>query len=147
MRNNKLVISWIMNSVSKEISTSVMFTESAYEIWNDLKDWFQQSSSPRIFQIRHDLVNLSQNQDSVGLYFTKLKSLSEEVIIFRPHYTCNKCTCDGVQKIEKYFQNEHIMNFLMGLNDSFAQTRGQILLIYPFPSINRVFSLIAQEEK
>lgn len=39
------------------------------------------------------------------------------------------------------------MNFLMGLNDSFSQTRGQILLMDPLPSINRVFSLIVQEEK
>lgn len=34
-----------------------------------------------------------------------------------------------------------------GLNESFSQTRGQILLMDPLPSINRVFSLLAQEEK
>lgn len=39
------------------------------------------------------------------------------------------------------------MNFLMGLNESFSQSRGQILLMDPLPSINRVFSLMAQEEK
>lgn len=32
MRNNVLVVSWILNSVSKDISTSNMFTESAYGI-------------------------------------------------------------------------------------------------------------------
>lgn len=63
MRNNKLVISWILNSVSKEISASIMFTKSAHDIWNDLKDRFQQSNGPRIFQIRRKLVNLSQNQE------------------------------------------------------------------------------------
>jgi hypothetical protein len=35
----------------------------------------------------------------------------------------------------------------MGLNDSFAQIRGQILLIDPLPSINKVFSLVIQEER
>lgn len=39
------------------------------------------------------------------------------------------------------------MNFLMGLNDSFSHTRGQILMMDPMPTINRVFSLVAQEEK
>jgi len=34
----------------------------------------------------------------------------------------------------------------MGLNDSFSNIRGQILLIDPLPSINKVFSLIVQEE-
>ena len=38
------------------------------------------------------------------------------------------------------------MSFLMRLNDSFAQVRGQLLLIDPLPSINKVFSLISQEE-
>lgn len=147
IRNNKLVISWILNSVSKEISTSIMFTENAHDIWKDLQERFQQSNGPRIFQIRREIVNLNQNQDSIGIYFTKLKSLTEELVNFRPHCTCNKCDCNGVQEIEKYFQTEYIMNFLMGLNDSFSQTRGQILLMDPLPSINRVFSLVAQEEK
>nr|KYP68907.1 Retrovirus-related Pol polyprotein from transposon TNT 1-94 [Cajanus cajan] len=38
------------------------------------------------------------------------------------------------------------MSFLMGINDSFSQTRGQILLSDPLPSIGNVFSLILQEE-
>lgn len=49
--------------------------------------------------------------------------------------------------MEKYFQSEHVMNFLMGLNESFSQIRGQILLQDPFPQINKVFSLVVQEER
>ena len=39
------------------------------------------------------------------------------------------------------------MSFLMGLNDSYAQVRGQLLLMDPLPPINKVFSLITQEER
>lgn len=39
------------------------------------------------------------------------------------------------------------MTFLMGLNDSYAQVRGQILFTETLPPINNVFSLIIQEEK
>lgn len=35
----------------------------------------------------------------------------------------------------------------MGLHESFAHIRGQILLMDPIPSVNHVFSLIIQEEK
>jgi hypothetical protein len=35
----------------------------------------------------------------------------------------------------------------MGLNESFAPVRGQILLMDPMPPINKVFSLIRQEER
>nr|KAJ0224138.1 hypothetical protein LSAT_V11C200080370 [Lactuca sativa] len=37
MRNNQLVISWILNLVSTEISTNIMFTNSAHKLWDDLK--------------------------------------------------------------------------------------------------------------
>ena len=35
----------------------------------------------------------------------------------------------------------------MGLDESYSHTRGQILLMQPIPPINKVFSLILQEEK
>ena len=34
----------------------------------------------------------------------------------------------------------------MGLNDSYAQVRGQLLLMDPIPPINKVFALVTQEE-
>ena len=38
-------------------------------------------------------------------------------------------------------------HFLMGLNDSYGNLIGQILLIEPFLSLSKVCSLILQEEK
>ena len=38
------------------------------------------------------------------------------------------------------------MQFLMGLSESFAQIKGQILLMEPIPQINKVYSLLIQEE-
>ena len=81
IRNNNIVISWILNSMSKDISASIIFSNSASEIWNDLCDRFQQSNGPRIFQLRRELLNHSQNQQSVSVYFTQLKSL-----MGRTHY-------------------------------------------------------------
>ncbi|XP_073020945.1 uncharacterized protein [Primulina eburnea] len=146
-RNNNIVVSWILNSVSKEISASILFAESAAEIWQDLKERFQQSNGPRVFQLKRDLINLRQEQDSVSVYFTKLKTLWEELTSFRPMCNCGKCTCEGVKKLDEYFHMDYTMAFLMGLNDSLAQVRSQILLIDPIPPINRVFSLIVQEER
>ena len=138
-RNNNMVISWILNSVSKEISASIIFSETASDIWLDLKDRFQQSNGPRIFQLRRDLINLHQDQDSVSVYFTKMKALWEELSNFRPNCSCGKCTCGGVKELTNFYQNEYIMTFLMGLNDSFSQVRGQMLLMDPLPAINKVF--------
>lgn len=35
----------------------------------------------------------------------------------------------------------------MELNDNYAQIRGQIMLMEPIPSVNRIFSLLIQEER
>ena len=147
IRNNNMVISWILNSVSKEISSSVMFSESAMEVWVDLRERFQQSNGPRIFQLRRDLINLSQDQNSVVTYFTKLKTIWEELNNFRPNCSCGQCTCGGVKEMNSFLHSEYVMTFLMGLNESFTQTQGQVLLMDPLPSINKVFSLIVQEER
>ncbi|KAA8523936.1 hypothetical protein F0562_010359 [Nyssa sinensis] len=147
IRNNNIVISWILNSVSKEISASIIFAASAREIWLDLRDRFQQRNGPRIFQLKRELMNLRQEQSSVSIYFTKLKTIWEELSNSRPNCSCGKCSCGGVKNLNDHHQMEYIMSFLMGLDDSFSQVRGQLLLMDPMPPINRVFSLIVQEEQ
>ena len=59
MRNNNIVISWILNAVSKEIVPTIVAYSSASEIWSDLKDRFQQRNGPRLFQIQKELMSLN----------------------------------------------------------------------------------------
>ncbi|XP_058010323.1 uncharacterized protein LOC131183772 [Hevea brasiliensis] len=49
----------------------------------------------------------------------------------------NLCTCDAITKIKGY---------LKGLNDQYFTVRSQIMMIEPFSSINKVFSLVIQQE-
>lgn len=145
IRNSTMVFSWILNSVSKSIQSSVLYFSSAKEIWDELKNRFQQSNGPRLFQIRLDLANLSQSDMTIVDYYTKVKSLWDELVTFRPSCTCGTCNCVGTQSLNSYFQAECVMNFLMGLNESYHHIRSQILLLDPIPPINRVFSLLVQE--
>ena len=39
------------------------------------------------------------------------------------------------------------MSFLMGLNETYAAVRGQILIMDPVPPLSKVFSLLLQDEK
>lgn len=136
IRNNNIIISWILNAVSKEISGSIIYLETAAEMWKELRERFQQSNGPRIFQIKRNLMNLNQGQDNVSTYYTKFKMLWEEL----SNYS-TLCTCNVAKDLEQ------TMSFLMGLNDSYAQLRGQVLLMDPIPSVNRIFSLVIQEER
>lgn len=72
IHNNDIVISWILNSESKEISASVKYSESAHKVWIYLKECYQDMNGPRIFQLRRELMNQTQGQLFVSTYFTKL---------------------------------------------------------------------------
>jgi hypothetical protein len=52
-----------------------------------------------------------------------------------------------MRQVFENYQQACLMQFLMDLNESFTQVRGQILLMDPMPNIDRVFSLIRQEER
>ncbi|KAL5557208.1 hypothetical protein UlMin_039444 [Ulmus minor] len=67
-----------------------------------------------------------------------------EAIDFRPLPTCD---CGGMKALMEYQQQEYVLQFLMGLNESYAQIRAQILMQDSFPPINKVFSLVVQEER
>ncbi|KHN19117.1 hypothetical protein glysoja_036233, partial [Glycine soja] len=142
-RANNVVISWLYNSVSKEIITNILFANTAKEIWDDLKTRFSRKNGPRIFQLKHQLMSLQQGTDDISTYYTKLKSIREELTSYKPTFPC---TCEGLQQLQTHNESEYVMSFLMGLNDSFSQIRGQILISDPLPSIGNVFSLILQEE-
>ncbi|KAA8518376.1 hypothetical protein F0562_015741 [Nyssa sinensis] len=66
-RCNNMVLSWILNSVSKDLAASIIFIDTAAAVWKDLKERFSQSNAPRIFQLQQAISSLSQNQQSVLL--------------------------------------------------------------------------------
>jgi hypothetical protein len=72
---NNMVKSWLLNSISKEISHSIIYCKHACDVWEDLKARFSQVDGPRMFQLEQDIFNLVQGTISVATYFTKLKSL------------------------------------------------------------------------
>lgn len=143
-RRNDMVASWILNSVSKQLAKSVLYIDSVVGIWKDLNDRFFQGNGPQIFQIQKSIVSLSQGQDIVSTYFTNLKGLWEELSNYKQNLVCS---CSTAKLLVESYHQECIMQFLMELIDSYSQLRGQILLIEPLPSINKVFSLVVQNER
>jgi len=49
--------------------------------------------------------------------------------------------------VSKYKAQDQIIKFLRGLNDNYLTVRTQILLMDPLPSLNRVCSLVTQQER
>ncbi|KAL5579671.1 hypothetical protein UlMin_012113 [Ulmus minor] len=143
-RCNSMVMSWILHAISREIANSVIYIDNAEDMWNNFHDRFHQNNGPIVFQIKQLLNVLYQGSDEVSTYFTKLKTLWDELRDFRPLPACD---CGGMKALMEYQQQEYVLQFLMGLNESYAHIRAQILMQDPFPPINKVFSLVVQEER
>ena len=141
---NDIVSSWLLNSISKDLTESIIYCDSAASMWSDLKSRFLHGNGPRIFQLKREIATFHQGNLTVTQYFSKIKTLWAELSCYKPNFVCN---CGGYGPMQDFFQREYVMSFLMGLDESFSSIRGQILAMEPLPDINKAFSLVVQEEK
>lgn len=88
IRNNSIVSSWILNSVSKDMVATLLYCPSAAAIWTNLRNRFAQQNGPKIYKLLKELSNVSQGDLSVHGYFTKHKTIWEEISDFRPVCNC-----------------------------------------------------------
>ncbi|XP_042954528.1 uncharacterized protein LOC122290924 [Carya illinoinensis] len=144
IRCNDIVFSWFKNSLSKMVASSILYMTTAADVWKDLHERFSQSNRHKVFQLRKALSVHNQENSSVIDYFTELKSLWNELLSFKPIPACG---FTSMKTLIDDHEEQYVMQFLIGLNDSYSHIRGQVLLMDLLPSINNVFSLILQEEK
>ena len=83
-RCNLMVISWIMKTVNTQIAQSIVYIENARELWKDLRERFSKGYHFRISYLLQELHSIRQGERDVTKFFTKLKTLWEELKSLRP---------------------------------------------------------------
>jgi hypothetical protein len=86
--SNNLVLSWLMNSIAKDICSSLLYFKTAFDIWEELRVRYLRSDGPRVFSLEKSLSSISQNSKSVIEYFREFKALWDEYISYRPIPNC-----------------------------------------------------------
>ncbi|MCH79569.1 hypothetical protein A2U01_0000320 [Trifolium medium] len=143
-----MLMSWLNNSVEPEISQSILWLDSASEIWQDLKDRFSQGDVFRISDLQEEIFSLKQGGSTISTYYTKMKKLWQEFDNYRP-IPESSCTdnCAAIAKMKSYRDSDQVIRFLKGLNEQYHVVRAQIMLMDPLPNITRVYSLLVQQER
>ena len=72
---NCFVLAWIMNTVSKELLSGIMYADDATTVWKDLKERFDKIDGSRIYQLHREICTIHQGDSTVSNYFTKLRLL------------------------------------------------------------------------
>ncbi|KAF5465955.1 hypothetical protein F2P56_015918 [Juglans regia] len=143
-RCNDMIIAWTQHSISFEQRSTIAHANTVANVWNDLRGRFSIQNAPHIFQLTKAISSLVQDVDYVSIYYNTLKSYWDELEIYEP---MPLCTCGSVKILTDYNHRSKVMQFLMGLQDSYDSIRAQMLLYDSLPTLNRVLSLIQQEER
>ncbi|KAH0771720.1 hypothetical protein KY290_015701 [Solanum tuberosum] len=147
-RTNNMVTSWLLNSLSKEIAESVIYSKIAEALWKDLEDHFGQPNRANLYHLQKELNDLVQGSNDIARYYTRLKGLWDELDLLNTKNCCScTCTYGGKNVSSKALQDERLILFLMGLNNAYSPVRSNILMINPLPSVSLAYSLIMQDEK
>ncbi|XP_055834507.1 uncharacterized protein LOC129903053 [Solanum dulcamara] len=142
-RVNAIVLSWLMNSVSKSLLSGIAFASNASSVWTDLQERFDRVDGSRTYSLHKEIATLQQGTVSVSTYYTKLKALWDEFEVLVPSPCCN---CEKSRGFVAHMNRQKLYQFLMGLNDTYHQARSQILMIDHLPNINQAYAMIVGDE-
>lgn len=128
---NDLVISWIHGNVSENIKRSILFINSAHEIWKQLERRFQLSNGARKYKLNKELFTISQNKLKINEYYTAISSLWEEIDSMNLLPVVTTVARDVtvlLRAIETQKEEARLFVFLNGLDDSYGALRSQLLM-------------------
>ncbi|XP_074328450.1 uncharacterized protein LOC141666359 [Apium graveolens] len=78
-RCNSMLISWLLGVLSQNIARSVLYFQSAREIWLNLEERYGQASGASLFELQQALHEIKQGQDYISAYYTKIKMLWDQL--------------------------------------------------------------------
>ncbi|XP_060200785.1 uncharacterized protein LOC132629061 [Lycium barbarum] len=106
-RCNDLTVSWLTNSLTRDISRSVEYSEFAKDIWNELEERYGKTDGAKKIYLKKKLAHISQGSlDSaswsldIAAYFNKIKQLWDEICSLSASHL-PVCTCGGNKKAEE----------------------------------------------
>ncbi|GJW82025.1 putative RNA-directed DNA polymerase [Tanacetum coccineum] len=140
---NSIVLSWLLNSVSRELFLGQIFSDNAFEVWAELKETYDKLDGSITFILLQKIHNFKQGELTVSKYYLKLNSLWREFDIMTK---LPKCSCATRDDVSKHNQLIKLMQFLMGLNDVFQPIKSSLLARVTLPDVKDAFAIISREE-
>lgn len=133
-----MLISWILNTVSKHIWNNLNFINSTSKLWMELQEHYAHI----------DIVHLKQENYTVEVYNHELNSLWDEFdALEAPNLCLCLCNCVNGRINGERDQRKRLIQFLMGLDECYSNIKGQILLRQQLPTVVKAYTMVRQEEK
>lgn len=146
---NNMVISWLHNNICDSIKKSILFINSAADVWKLLEQRFQLTNGSRKYKLNKDLFSIKQNGSTLVEYYTSISTIWEEIDAMNVLPVIGTLTGEVTEfltALEVQKQELRLFQFLNGLDESYASQRSQILMSIPLPTVAMACSVIQQEE-
>ncbi|CAM8898163.1 unnamed protein product [Rhodiola kirilowii] len=146
-RCNDVIMSWLLCSVSPDVTGQILDSLDVANAWNCVHMMYAGSNLSRKFALQQEVANLMQGTMTVAKYFEVLCGLWRELDAMRERRGCSLFdNCVRCQDSARENQENKVMKFLMGLNESLAQIRTHILALEKLPALNVVFDRVPNHE-
>ncbi|KAH9646728.1 retrovirus-related pol polyprotein from transposon RE1 [Citrus sinensis] len=80
-RQDQLLLSWLMSSISVEILSLVVNSNSSNELWTNIEEQFGSETGAKKVHLKMLLNNLKKGSMTITEYFSKLKAVSDELAL------------------------------------------------------------------
>ncbi|XP_072054303.1 uncharacterized protein [Arachis hypogaea] len=111
---------------SMSMENDVIWNENACDMWNELEHRYHQGDIFRVAELEEKMYTTRQGDLSITAYFTKLRTIWEEIEAFLPIPKClcgSECVC-GLGTVRKYRTQRQLVRLLRGLiNDEYSTVR------------------------
>ena len=58
---NTMVLSWLINSMHIDVSSGIMYCDTAREMWIELKNLFSHGNGPKIYNLQREISHICHN--------------------------------------------------------------------------------------
>ncbi|KAL2922853.1 Protein FYV6 [Bienertia sinuspersici] len=110
---------------------------------------FTVSNGSTKYRLNKEIYETKQNGLPINEYYTKMCSLWEELENLNEYPAITQLTPEitaYIQAIKRQQEEQHLFQFLNGLDEEYAQQRSQLMLQHPLPSVDSACASLQQEE-
>ncbi|KAM2926467.1 hypothetical protein FF1_043832 [Malus domestica] len=133
-------MSWILNSMEPKLSELFSYSGSSHLLWESVKEMYgSQNNVARVFELKKSLASLKQDDQSFVQHLGSLKSMWNELDLYRPHTTESVVLLKRANE-DKAFQ------LLASLGDEYEDLRSHLLMTPELPSFISVCHVVQREE-
>ncbi|RVW52216.1 hypothetical protein CK203_077293 [Vitis vinifera] len=111
---DSMIMAWLWNSMTLEISNTCMFLATTKDIWDAIQQTYSKARDvAQVYEAKVKTIAAKQGSKTVTEYVNQLKALWQEL----DHYRVIKTKCpEDATVLKDFIEQDRVYYFLVGLN-------------------------------